>query len=130
MLSGSSDDNGAITGINVTPLVDIILVVLIIFMATAPMISSRSMRVDLPKAKVTERSATEALDVTYTAERKLLLQGRPMSQAQVVSQLLTLPDRAVLLSADKSIPYGEVVTLLDAIRGAGVKRIGLQVAVR
>lgn len=130
MHSAGSDDNGAITGINVTPLVDIILVVLIIFMATAPMIQNRSVKVDLPKAQQAERSATEALDVTLTAERKLLLQGKPMTQDQIVRQLLVVPDRAVLLSADKSIPYGEVIALLDSIRSAGVKRIGLQVKAR
>jgi len=128
--SGGGNDDGAITGINVTPLVDIILVVLIIFMATAPMIQSRSVRVDLPKAKATERSAAEALDVTLTAERKLLLQGKPLTREQIIAQLLVMPDRAVVLSADQSIPYGEVIALLDGIRGAGVKRIGLQVKSR
>ena len=118
MHSGGGNDDGAITGINVTPLVDIILVVLIIFMATAPMIQSRSVRVDLPKAKATERSAAEALDVTLTAERKLLLQGKPLTREQIIAQLLVMPDRAVVLSADQSIPYGEVTATSPAGRCA------------
>lgn len=130
MHSAGSDDNGQITGINVTPLVDIILVVLIIFMATAPMIQNRSMKVDLPKAVRNEKSATEAYEVTFTAARQLLFRGKPIKQDALVLELLAAPDRAVILAADKAVPYGEVVSLLDAIRGAGVKRIGLQVASR
>ena len=124
-------EESSITGINVTPLVDIILVVLIIFMATAPMISRRALKVDIPKAARHERAATEALQVVLNASREIFLSGQRVTQ-QELALALARHVRAdegvhVTLAADKSIAYGEVVGLLDAVRGAGVKRIGLEV---
>ena len=130
MASIGGDDN-AITGINVTPLVDIILVVLIIFMATAPLIHNRAMKVDLPKAAQHERAATEALQVVYNAQRELSLSGRRVTQEQLGSELRALVARSadlrVALRADRNLPYGEIVQILDVVRGAGVHKIGLEV---
>lgn len=127
-------DEGSITGINVTPLVDIILVVLIIFMATAPMIQQRSMKVDLPKAAQHERAATEALTVVFDAKRELSLAGKTVTREQLQQSLTRAvalrADVHVLLSADKVVPYGEVVAVLDGIRAAGVRKVGLQVVTR
>jgi hypothetical protein len=73
-MAASPDDNGGlITGINVTPLVDVVLVLLIIFMATAPLIARRAIAVNVPRAATGER-ATAALRVTYAADRTLLLE--------------------------------------------------------
>jgi len=128
--SGSGDET-AITGINVTPLVDIILVVLIIFMATAPLIHSRAIKVDLPKAAHHEKSATEALSLVLNGRREIVLAGKTLS-AEALGRALqvlaaTSPDLRVSLKADKSIPYGEIVTLLDVVRSSGVRKIGLEV---
>ncbi|MBI4377131.1 MAG: biopolymer transporter ExbD [Elusimicrobia bacterium] len=126
-----ADDEGPITGINVTPLVDIILVVLIIFMATAPLIQRRAIKVDVPKAAHHERSATEALQIVFNAERQVLLSGRLVSREQLskalVSMIAATPELHVTLSADQSIPYGEVVGLLDNVRSSGVRKVGLEV---
>jgi biopolymer transport protein ExbD len=130
MASIGGDDN-AITGINVTPLVDIILVVLIIFMATAPLIHNRAMKVDLPKAAQHERAATEALQVVYNSQHELSLSGKRLSEEQLGSELRALAARSadlrVSLRADRNLPYGEVVQILDVVRGAGVHKIGLEV---
>jgi biopolymer transport protein ExbD len=128
----SSADEGYITAINVTPLVDILLVVLIIFMATAPLIHRRAIKVDVPKAAHNERAATEALQLVYNARREIFLSGQKVSPEELARVLAGFahsdPDVHVSLSADKSISYGDVVGLLDIARGAGVKRIGLEVA--
>jgi biopolymer transport protein ExbD len=133
MQAGQSDET-AITGINVTPLVDIILVVLIIFMATAPMISQRAMKVDVPKAAHHERSATDALPLVFNAQRQLLLGGKLVALDELAKHLAgavsVQADLRVSLSADKTLPYGEVVAVLDAVRGAGVRKVGLQVVNR
>ena len=130
MASGALDD-GPITAINVTPLVDIILVVLIIFMATAPLIHNRAMKVDLPKAAQHERAATEALQVVYNAAREISLSGKRVTEEQLGSELKGMVSRdadlRVSLRADRNLPYGDVVQLLDVVRGAGVRKIGLEV---
>ena len=130
-MASTASEDGAITGINVTPLVDIILVVLIIFMATAPLIHNRAMKVDLPKAAQHERAATEALQVVYNAQREISLSGKRMTEEQLGVELRALVARSadlrVALRADRNLPYGEIVQLLDVVRGAGVHKIGLEV---
>lgn len=128
----SSSDESAITGINVTPLVDIILVVLIIFMATAPMISRRVLKVDVPKAARHERAATEALQIVYNAAKEISLSGTKMTSeelARALARQVSFNENLhVTLSADRILAYGDIVALLDVVRGAGVRRIGLEVS--
>jgi len=126
------NEEGPITGINVTPLVDIILVVLIIFMATAPLIHRRAIKVEVPKAAHHERAATEALQIVFNARREILLAGKRVSPEEL-SRLIagyvgSDPGIHVSMSADKGIPYGEIIGLLDLVRGAGVRKVGLEVA--
>jgi biopolymer transport protein ExbD len=131
MAGSTGDEGGAITSINVTPLVDIILVVLIIFMATAPLIQRRAMKVEVPQAAHHEKTATEALQVTFDAKRVLAVNGQAMSvdemKARMQKAVSAQPELHVTMAADKTIPYGEVVQVIDAVRGAGVKKIGLEV---
>lgn len=130
-MHASHEDDDAITGINVTPLVDVVLVVLIIFMATAPMIARRAMKLDLPKAATHEKSATDALPVALDASRKMTLSGRPVTLEQLTRALAAAvsfnPGQAVSVSADRALPYGEVAALLDAVRSAGIRKVGLEV---
>ncbi len=127
-------DETAITGINVTPLVDIILVLLIVFMATAPMIQRRAIKVDVPKAAHHDRSATEAMAVVINARREVFLDGKRVTpdelSAALSRQVALQPGVPVTLSADKALAYGEIVELLDLVRGSGVKKIGLEVQKR
>jgi len=130
-MQSAADDDGPITGINVTPLVDVVLVVLIIFMATAPMISRRAIRVEVPKVAKSDKSATDALAVALNGKRELTLAGKPVTLEELKKALSAVtaakPDQPVSLSADKTLPYGEVAELLDAVRSAGVKKVGLEV---
>jgi biopolymer transport protein ExbD len=130
--ASSDDGDGAITGINVTPLVDVTLVVLIIFMATAPMIARRALKLELPKAAQHEKLATDALNVALDGARQLTLSGKAITAEQLRKTLIAAvaanPGQPVTISADKTLPYGEVAALLDDIRAAGVRKVGLEVA--
>jgi|CXWL01.1.fsa_nt_gi biopolymer transport protein ExbD len=127
----TDDAEGPITGINVTPLVDVVLVVLIIFMATAPMIARRAIKVEVPRVAKSDKAATDALAVALDGARKLTLSGKPVTLEELKRVLSAAvaakPEQAVTLSADKAIAYGEVAELLDAVRSAGVKKVGLEV---
>lgn len=131
MAASAGEPDGAITAINVTPLVDIILVVLIIFMATAPLIQRRAMKVELPKAASHEKTATEALQVTIDAKKQISVGGQVMTLEELRRRLgktvAGQPTLHVTLSGDKSLPYGDVIEVVDAIRGSGVKKLGLEV---
>ena len=120
-----------ITDINVTPLVDIILVVLIIFMATAPLMERKALRVDVPKARHSERAGLEALEVTFDKARELSIGGRALTRealtADLKERLRSDPEMRVILSADRVLPYGDIVGVLDLIRGAGLRKVSLEV---
>ena len=130
-MHASDDSDGPITGINVTPLVDVVLVVLIIFMATAPMIARRAIRVEVPRVAKSDKSATDALAVALNGKHELTLSGKSTTLDELKKSLTAItavkPDVPVTLSADKTLPYGEVAELLDAVRSAGVKKVGLEV---
>ncbi|OGR82201.1 MAG: hypothetical protein A3J74_01370 [Elusimicrobia bacterium RIFCSPHIGHO2_02_FULL_57_9] len=130
-MQAATNDEGPITGINVTPLVDIILVVLIVFMATAPLITRRALKVDVPKAAHHEKAATEALQIVYNAKREILFLRQRVSPDELMRRLSAAsaasPELHVTMTADKSLDYGAIVELLDLVRGAGVRKIGLEV---
>ncbi len=120
-----------ITDINVTPLVDIILVVLIIFMATAPLMERKALRVDVPKAKHSERAGLEALEVVFDKARVLSIGGRELTRealaADLKDRLRSDPGMRVILSADRALPYGDIIGVVDLIRGAGLSKVSLEV---
>jgi biopolymer transport protein ExbD len=129
---GSSEE--AITDINVTPLVDIILVVLIIFMATAPLIHKRAINVDVPEASHQETADIEALEIVYNEKRELFLSGRLVDRESLGETLKGLrksnPNLRVMVAGDKRVEYGEMVGLLDIVRGAGIQKASLEVRIR
>jgi biopolymer transport protein ExbD len=131
MASAVGNDEGPMTAINVTPLVDILLVVLIIFMATAPLIGRRAMKVDVPRAAHHDRAATDAVQIVLNAKKQISVGGRIMTQeamAQALAQTVRMqPDVNITFSADKALGYGDIIAVIDAIRGAGVRKIGLEV---
>ena len=120
-----------ITDINVTPLVDITLVLLIIFMATAPIINRKALNVDVPQTAQGEVRASKTLPLFLTRDRTIVLDGASLDVHQLETALRRRvaenPFQHVSISADRGIPYEEVVALLDVVRSAGVKRAGLDV---
>jgi len=131
IVGGSSEpEGGLITQINVTPLVDVVLVLLIIFMITAPLIQKRVMNVNVPKASTTER-ATAALQILYAGDGQIRIGSTPytldtLAVALKIRQKVE-PDLKVSIAAEGALPYERVVCLLDAVRAAGVTKVALEV---
>ena len=132
-MAGQSQQNGKIiSGINVTPLVDITLVLLIIFMATSHIIAQRAMKLNLPKAANTSESPTPAISVIMTADRVLTLNGETVTRDALATNLKQMarldPNLRVTLAADKTVDWDSVAGILDDIRGAGISRLSAQVS--
>jgi biopolymer transport protein ExbD len=125
----SYGDDDLVQGINVTPLVDITLVLLIIFMVTATFVTEQGLKVNLPKAATQEASPTPALTITVGTGGRLRLMKMDVDmqslRADLAHEVQLNPEVKVLLKADKDLPYGQVAAVLDAIKLAGVKRCAL-----
>jgi biopolymer transport protein TolR len=119
----------AMSEINVTPFVDVMLVLLIIFMVTAPMLSM-GIDVNLPKVKSKSVDVTEEkLVLTITETREIFLNKNKMQLGELNFKLEAIfsnrIDREVFLRADRSVPYGFVVQVMSEVRKAGVDKLGL-----
>ena len=129
--SSSSSDTGIIAGINVTPLVDITLVLLIIFMVTASYIVSPAIKVDLPKAASGSEQSKTTLGLTLMKDGALYLNGERSSDAAVVQyisgELPKNPDLQAIIAADRVVPHGDVVHVIDLVKRAGVHRFAINV---
>jgi biopolymer transport protein TolR len=128
------DDGGSgiISDINVTPLVDIVLVLLIIFMVTARLIVSRAIPgVETPKAASGEEVRT-TLALTIDASRALFVNGErtePKAAGELLRRAVAQnPDIQAVITADNTIPYGDFVSLIDLVRLSGIKKYALTVA--
>ena len=118
-----------VSEINVTPLVDVMLVLLIIFMVSAPMMKE-GMKVDLPEAEARALQAQDQdLTITINQDRTLDINGSPIDLARLDVILEQIREQrgveSVYLQADKSIPYGYVVEVMSLIRSTGLTKIGL-----
>src|ERR1041385_1249648 len=116
-----SDRNGdSISQINVTPLVDVMLVLLVIFMVTAPILQ-QGISVNLPKVRASALSGEEVqLVVAVSARGKVYLNDAAMNAADLRTKLQAIlreqPDRQVFLRADADVPYGEVMKVMASVR--------------
>ena len=120
---------GFVSEINVTPFVDVMMVLLIIFMVTAPMMDS-GLDVDLPQAKQVDNLPTDAehLVLTVREDGALFLDTYEVKIEELESRLSMLvkdKGRSLFLQADKSVPYGLVVDVMGRIKAAGIERLGV-----
>ncbi len=127
----SNKPNAPITGINVTPLVDITLVLLIIFMVTAKLVVSRAMPMDLPKA-ATGGDVQHVFSVSLRADGSTYVDGMVASRDQdVLRRARTAqaksPKLRAVVQADSSVPHHRVMHALDLLRQGGVSRIAFGV---
>jgi biopolymer transport protein TolR len=114
--------------INMTPLIDVMLVLLVIFMITAPLMTS-SLPLELPKSDAPASSETPgAMSIAVNAQGQFFLDDKPLSDAQLAQRLAETgvrdPETELQIRADKAVPYGRVADLLNAIQKAGLTRIG------
>ncbi len=114
--------------VNIIPLVDVVFVLLIIFMVTAPMMH-RGIDVQLPQAGVGAMGPEEKLIITITGDRQVYLNDRPVSIEDLRDLLQNLnvskPEETVYIRSDQSVPYGFVVSTIAKIKEAGIQKIGL-----
>jgi biopolymer transport protein ExbD len=124
-------DDDLMADINITPFVDIILVVLIIFMVTATTIVKSSIKVTLPQAANAEATETTSLGLTLTADGKLLLDGKSVASEAlggiVAAARKKDPEVVCLIAADRDVSHGRVVWLLDTVKAAGVTKFALNI---
>lgn len=128
----SRSGGSRLSDINVTPLVDVMLVLLIIFMVTAPMLEqSRSqVNVDLPNVTASPATAAEdAVVITVDLNRRVFINDRQVQQVDLGEKLSVLfqsrAKKEIFLRADQNVPYGEVVKTMDVIRKAGITRLNM-----
>jgi len=126
---GSKNRKGLVSEINVTPLVDVMLVLLIIFMVTAPMMT-QGLDVDLPETTSESlRQKEEPLIVTVNKDGKIHLDKIEVSQALLLQQLRGLGNdkkkQPIFLKADKNVAYGVVVSIMATIKQAGFDKLGM-----
>lgn len=115
--------------INVTPLVDVMLVLLIIFMVTAPMMM-QGVDVNLPKTTTRQiKTPDEPLILTVNGKKEIFLENRRMLLEELEPKVRKIfehrREKAVMLRADRSVPYGFVVKVMARVKRAGVDRLGL-----
>lgn len=127
-----NDDDGLISGINVTPLVDIVLVLLIVFMVTAKLITDQlAMKVNLPKAGTGEATGGALFSITLPNDGKMYLNGKEVDEKALLD-FIAIERKAnrnpkVVVSGDTGLPYGKVVRVLDLVRGAGLSDYAITV---
>lgn len=127
--SGRAGDRRIMSEINVTPLVDVMLVLLIIFMVTAPMLT-QGVDVNLPQASAKAlRSDEERLVVTVDANSRIFIGKEPVEfnrMGGVLKQIVAQrTDRQVYFRADRSVPYGLVVKVIAEVRNSGIEKLGM-----
>ncbi|NLH47359.1 MAG: biopolymer transporter ExbD [Myxococcales bacterium] len=131
MAGNNQNGEEPITNINVTPLVDITLVLLIIFMVTATFIVSPQIKVELPKAVTAETSDPQTFSIVLTKDGELYLNGTKTDEAQleatIVERVKNNPDLQAVISADKMAYHGDVIKLIDMVRRNGVRKFALNV---
>ena len=118
-----------ISEINVTPFVDVMLVLLIVFMVSAPLMTS-GVSVELPQSQAPALSeGKDPVTVTLQKDGTLLIQGIPCSWKQISAHLKTIPEMTaqtpLYVYADKTLPYGDVVKLFGLLRAGGYKKLAL-----
>jgi biopolymer transport protein ExbD len=128
-LKGGGDE--PITDINIVPLVDIVLVVLIIFMVTATYIVKPAIKIDLPDATTGENVEPTSLGISVAADGRLLLDGvvitEPALKARVAAEFAKDKNVVCLISGDKDARHGDVTHIIDVVKGLGVTKFAINI---
>ncbi len=114
----------ALSEINVTPFVDVMLVLLIIFMVTAPLLQ-QGIDINLPQAKGKEMAATERIVVTIRKNGKIYLNKASLTMKELTAKLSKSKNKEVYLKADKDVPYGNVVIVMGELKEIGIEKLGM-----
>lgn len=127
-LEGERRLGPAMSEINVTPFVDVVLVLLIIFLLTAPMLLG-GIDVRVPKAETRTAQPEERITITITQSRGVFLENTPTTLQRLEAFLKTVrqknPKAAVFVKADEGAPWGTAVAVMDRVKRAGIDRVGI-----
>lgn len=122
---------GAIVGINVTPLVDVVLVLLIIMMVSATYIVSQSLKVELPKTASSDDTVSKTYVVTITKDGKYFYNDKPISREALPGALTAAKaetkDVSLVITADQGALHGQVVGVIDTAKVAGITKFAINV---
>jgi biopolymer transport protein ExbD len=128
---GGEGDDDLISGINITPLVDIVLVLLIIFMVTATYIVREAIEVDLPRAAHAGEAAGTTLAVVLTRDGVIYVDGVRRTEEELSARTREAvakdKDTRAIISADRASLHGAVVRVIDLLKGAGVSRFAINI---
>lgn len=128
---GGESEGEPISTINMTPFVDIILVVLIIFMVTAPMIMKPSINVDLPEAASGDETIPDQLQVTISKDGETYLNGKSASEEEIsqfaADLIRSKPNTQAVISADRGVVHGKVISVIDVVKSAGIKKFAISI---
>ena len=131
MAGAQQQDEEEIVAINVTPLVDITLVLLIIFMVTASFIVKETVEVDLPKAANINETVQGLVNIVMDKDSKLFFDGAEVTEAQMKTRIEEAlqkdKETRAIISADQSLNYGQVMGLIDVIKGQGIAKFALNI---
>jgi biopolymer transport protein ExbD len=132
MAGGAADTDDAITGINVTPLVDITLVLLIIFMVTTKIVMNSSVPLDLPKASTGTSDVQVVFSIVMAADGRALVDGKPIANDDAILPLARdaatqHADLRAVIKADAAVTHGRVIHVLDLLKQAHVNKIAFGV---
>jgi biopolymer transport protein ExbD len=130
MKAGDQDED-IVAEINVTPLVDVMLVLLIIFMVTSTYITKAAIEVELPKAASGGQTVESTLNIIITQEGQLLMNGKNTTPQEMASwiqnEIKINKNLQAVISADRKVAYGQVVSILDLIKLNGIKNFALNI---
>ncbi|HAR43776.1 MAG TPA: biopolymer transporter ExbD [Bdellovibrionales bacterium] len=129
--ASSYDDDEPISSINVTPLVDVVLVLLIMFLITAPVIYQSAIKVQLPQATTGEQAEKTAFQFTITRAGEILWDKEKLEWPELTKKIAELrnlpPDQTAIINADEATTHGNVIRLMDTLRQAGITRFAMNV---
>ncbi|HNX58844.1 MAG TPA: biopolymer transporter ExbD [Spirochaetota bacterium] len=130
-MGSSKNDDGVISDINITPMVDVILVLLVIFMVTANFLKKESININLPKVAKADANIKESTQIALTKDGQFFIEGKSISEEDLVTSMSReaklRPNMRVTLAADENIAYGSVSKLMGVLRRCGVTKIALSV---
>lgn len=122
---------GAIVGINVTPMVDVVLVLLVIMMVSATYIVSQSLKVELPKTATSDDSSNSVATVTITDKGDYSFNGEPVSEEELARRLRETKAKggepSLVVSADQAALHGKVVHVIDLAKVEGISKFAIHV---
>ncbi len=125
---------GLIAGINITPLTDVVLVLLVIFMIATPLLIRSEIKVNLPRTATAEAAAEKSLVITIDAAGNVYLDGARLAVADLAQNLTATlasrPGAPVIIMGDKDVRYDLVVRVLEIAKSVGVSRLSLAVEVK